>query len=130
MSASKFEFFFSVFTRLPLAGVVATLELALLLIEDAAPEGFADLFASEKDIRDFSGGLCLTPAPGTGFEVVHTCSFRLLGFAACVWLVVVLAAGRELKHATVIQVKTHAYSVIIVLESLYFLELIHVLRNE
>lgn len=72
----------------------------------------------------------MTPAPGTGFDVVHTCSFRLLDFAACVWLVVVLAAGRELKHATVMQVKRHAYLVINALESWYFLELIRVLRNE
>lgn len=97
----KFEFFFLVFMRLLFVGVVVILEFVLFLIEDVVFEGFVDLFVLEKDICDFSGGFCLIFVLGMGFDVVYMCFFWLLGFVVCVWLVVVLVVGWELKYVIV-----------------------------
>lgn len=93
----KFEFFFLVFMRLLFVVVVVILEFVLFLIEDVVFKGFVVLFVWEKDICDFNGGFCLIFVLGRGFDVVYMCFFWLLGFVVCVWLVVVLVVGWELK---------------------------------
>lgn len=96
----KFEFFL-VFMWLLFVGVVVIFEFVLFLIEDVVFKCFVDLFVWEKDICDFNGGFCLIFVLGMGFDVVYMCFFWLLDFVVCVWLVVVLVVGWELKYVIV-----------------------------